>query len=208
MSFNMTKRKDHWERVYSDKSPFEVSWYQNEPSVSLRLIENCQLEKNEPVIDVGGGASVLVDRLLEKGYTRLAALDISSKALDFARNRLGNKAQYVEWFETDITEFSSRRQFSLWHDRAVFHFLTDPGDREKYVEILGKTLRPGGYCIIAAFAVGGPMKCSGLNVVQYNAEKISDAFGGQFELIGETGETHITPAKKEQLFSYFSLLRK
>lgn len=118
MSFNMTKRKDHWERVYSDKSPFEVSWYQNEPSVSLRLIENCQLEKNEPVIDVGGGASVLVDRLLEKGYTRLAALDISSKALDFARNRLGNKAQYVEWFETDITEFSSRRQFSLWHDRA------------------------------------------------------------------------------------------
>ena len=205
----MTKRKDHWEQVYSDKSPFEVSWYQNEPSVSLRLIENCPLEKDEPIIDVGGGASVLVDRLLEKGYTRLAVLDISSKALDFAMNRLGKKAQHVEWFETDITGFAPPpRQFSLWHDRAVFHFLTDPEDREKYVEILGKTLKPGGYCIIAAFAVGGPMKCSGLNVVQYNAEKISNEFYSQFELVGETAETHITPANREQLFSYFSLLRK
>ena len=201
-------RKEHWERIYSAKAPVEVSWYQKDPALSLQLIQNCGLAKDAPIIDVGGGASVLVDRLLEQGYRRLAVLDISPTSLAYAQERLGDRARHVEWFTADVTEFVAPHPFSLWHDRAVFHFLTLPGDRKKYVDTLKKTLRPGGYLVLAAFAMHGPTQCSGLDVVRYDAGKLMNELGGQFALIGETGETHVTPDHKEQAFSWFRLVRK
>jgi len=203
----MTSDKEHWERVYSDKTPLEVSWYQKEPAVSLRLIEHCELGKNAAIIDVGGGASLLVDRLLAAGYQRLAVLDISSTAVAFARSRLGTRAKQVEWIEADVREFVPPRSFSLWHDRAVFHFLTAADDRKRYIAALKQALPSGGHVVLAAFAIGGPTRCSGLDIVQYDAEKLLAELGDQFELIEQAAETHLTPASKEQLFCYFRLLR-
>ena len=203
----MMDRKEHWEQIYSARSPVEVSWYQKEPALSLQLIQNCGLAIDDPIIDVGGGASVLVDRLLEKGYRRLAVLDISSASLAYAQQRLGDRARHVEWFTADVTEFVSPHPFSLWHDRAVFHFLTLPEDRKKYVEVLKNTLQPGGHFVLAAFAMQGPTRCSGLDVVRYDAGNLMHELGSQFELVEETGETHVTPDKKEQLFSWFHLVR-
>lgn len=204
----MTSTKRHWEAVYSGKSPVEVSWYQKEPTLSLRLIKNSRVGKDEPIIDVGGGASLLIDWLIAEGYQRPAMLDISAKAMAIAKARLGERANAVEWFEADITQFSAPHSFSLWHDRAVFHFLVDQGDRKKYVEVLKRTLRPGGYLIIAAFAIGGPIKCSGLDVVQYDAQKLLHELGEGFEFKEEVGEDHITPSGKVQQFCYFHLVRR
>jgi SAM-dependent methyltransferase len=204
----MTGRKDHWERIYSENSPLEVSWYQKEPAVSLRLIDHCRLGKDVPIIDVGGGASVLVDRLLDAGYSRLTVLDIASKSLASARARLGKRAQCAEWIEADITEFVPSHPFGLWHDRAVFHFLTETDDRKRYVETLKQALARGGHVVLAAFAIGGPTRCSGLDIVQYDAAGLMAQLGPEFELIEQASETHLTPAKKAQLFCYFRLLRK
>jgi len=204
----MTNTKAHWDRIYTDKLPSEVSWYQGEPVLSLQLIHNCRLAKDAPIIDIGGGASVLVDRLLVKGYGNLAVLDISSKALAYAKSRLGENATAIKWFEVDITEFEPPYQYSLWHDRALFHFLTDGSMRSKYIEVLKKSLKPGGYLIMAAFAIGGPEKCSGLDVVQYDAEKLLGEIGDEFVLVEQAGEVHLTPADKPQLFSYFRILRQ
>jgi predicted RNA methylase len=204
----MTGRKEHWEHIYSDKNPLEVSWYQKEPAVSLRLIDHCELGKDVPIIDVGGGASVLVDRLLDAGYRRLTVLDIASKSLVSARARLGTRAQCVEWIEADITEFVPPRPFGLWHDRAVFHFLTETADRKRYVETLKHALASGGHVILAAFAIGGPTRCSGLDIVQYDAARLTAELGPEFELIEQTSETHLTPASKPQLFCYFRLSRR
>jgi len=201
-------RKAHWEQVYTGKSPLEVSWYQKEPGLSLRLIENTGIGKGDGIIDVGGGASVLVDRLLARGYSRLAVLDISAKSLAVAQERLGGAAKNVEWHEADITGFRAGHTFALWHDRAVFHFLTEAADREKYVATLKNTLDPDGHVILAAFAIGGPTQCSGLDIVQYDAERLLDTLGGEFGLVEELSETHITPADKPQKFSYFRLRRR
>lgn len=204
----MTDRKAHWESVYSNKSPLEVSWYQKEPVLSMQLIGHCKAAKDQAIIDVGGGASVLIDKLLEKGYTKTAVLDISSKALEVAKQRLGDKAAQVEWYSHDITEFVAPHPFMLWHDRAVFHFLTDATDRKKYLGVLKESLPSGAFLILAAFAIGGPTMCSGLEIVQYDAKKICQELGPEFELIEETGEQHLTPSGKEQLFSYFRFRRK
>lgn len=200
----MNDSKQHWENIYSEKSPLEVSWHQQEPTLSLNLIQNCQLKKSSAIIDVGGGASLLVDKLLEQGYGKLAVLDISSKALELAKQRLGEKAETIEWYASDITEFVAPHSFSLWHDRAVFHFLTEATDRQKYIAALKAALPSGGYLILAAFAIGGPTLCSGLEIVQYDAAKLSHELGDEFELIEEGGETHLTPAGGEQLFGCFS----
>ena len=204
----MTERKEHWERIYSAKTPEAVSWYQREPVLSLQLIQNCNLDKDDPIIDIGGGASVLVDRLLAIGYTRLAVLDISSTSLAYARDRLGERARNIEWFTTDVTAFVPPHQFVLWHDRAVFHFLTEPEDRKKYIAVLKQTLKPGGYLVLATFAIHGPTKCSGLDVVRYDAGKLLKETGDQFVLVDEKVETHVTPDRKEQLFTWFLLSRK
>lgn len=200
-------RKAHWQQIYAEKSPTEVSWFQTEPVLSLKFIEHCQLDVSDPVIDVGGGASVLVDRLLARGFSSVAVLDISATALTASRQRLGAAAERVEWIEADITRFAPQRRFALWHDRAVFHFLTDPDDRRRYVAALKTALRPGGYVIIAPFAVGGPERCSGLPIVQYDAGKIRAELGPEFRLMEEQAERHQTPAARVQAFSYFRLQR-
>lgn len=199
----MSDRKAHWDKIYSDKTPLEVSWFQKKPALSLQLIHNTQLDRNASIIDVGGGASVLVDYLCEEGYANLAVLDISAKALTYAQDRLGDKANEVEWYEEDVTRFQAPHQFSLWHDRAVFHFLTDQSDRGNYVDVLKHTLKPKGHLIIAAFSIGGPTKCSGLDIVQYDADRLKAELGKGFELVEENSEVHITPDNKEQRFAYF-----
>ena len=199
----MIDRKAHWQNIYQDKGSTDVSWYQQEPSLSLELIGDTGIHLGDAIIDVGGGTSLLVDHLLDRGYTSLAVLDISAVALNHAKSRLANRSAHIEWFEADITEFQAPHPFSLWHDRAVFHFLTEPQDRVKYVNVLSQSLRPGGHVIIAAFAIGGPEKCSGLPIVQYDATKITAELGDKFNLIEERFEEHLTPAGKVQKFSYF-----
>jgi SAM-dependent methyltransferase len=201
----MTDRKQHWEQVYTNKSALEVSWYQAEPRLSLELIQRSGIGKDAPLIDVGGGASLLVDRLQAQGYRQLAVLDISGAALAVARQRLAEHAAAIEWYESDVTQFIAPHPFSLWHDRAVFHFLTAADDRQRYVEVLKRTLVSGGHVIIAAFALGGPTRCSGLEIVQYDAAKLMAELGPDFRLEEQQTESHRTPAGKEQRFGFFRL---
>lgn len=201
-------RKAHWQGVYERKAPTEVSWFQAEPSLSLEFIRKCGLQPSSPIIDVGGGASSLVDRLLQEGYEDLTVLDVSAAALVAARERLGDGSGRVEWIEADVTSFRPIRKYALWHDRAVFHFLTEPADRRQYVTALGSTLMPGACLVVATFAVGGPEKCSGLPIVQYDADKLLAELGPGFELVEEREEAHVTPAGQTQDFAWFRLVRR
>ena len=203
----MFNRKKHWGDVYQEKSPSELSWYQKEPKLSLELIRCTNVASNDAIIDVGGGASVLVDYLSKESFTNLTVLDISENAIAMAKKRLGDTAKSIEWIVSDITQFDTSQKFSLWHDRALFHFLTDPSDREIYVKALIKAIRTEGHLIIATFATGGPEKCSGLEIVQYNSEKMIAELGDNFSLVEERKEIHITPANKEQEFIFFHFLR-
>ena len=198
----MTDEK-HWNKIYTEKTPLEVSWFQNEPSISLQLIAATGIAKNTAIIDVGGGASRLVDHLLEAGYENVAILDISASAIEHAQSRLGKEQEKVEWFVSNITCFEPPRKFDLWHDRAVFHFLTQESDRKLYIKHLNQGLLKNGHLIIATFAIGGPEKCSGLDIVQYDEEKMSAELGDGFELQDVHHELHITPDNKEQKFIYF-----
>jgi SAM-dependent methyltransferase len=199
----MSGRKEHWEKIYGERKPDEVSWFQSEPVKSLELIRHSGASREAAIIDVGGRASVLVDRLLELGYKDLSVLDISAAALAYAKKRLDEKARLVHWFEADITKFETGRLFDVWHDRAVFHFLTDALDRAKYVALLREAIRPGGHLILVAFAPDGPEKCSGLTVCGYDAELITAELGPEFQLMREDAEDHRTPWDKEQKFRYF-----
>jgi len=204
---DMTERKTHWEKVYANNSPLRVSWYQKEPVLSLQLIRNTQIALDAAIIDVGGGASILVDRLCDAMYTNIGVLDVSARALAHAKERLADKACGMEWYEEDVTEFNPPRRFSLWHDRAVFHFLTSQTDRVRYIDVLKRALEPGGHLIIMAFAIGGPKKCSGLDIVQYDADKLMAELGQGFELLETGHEVHATPSGNEQKFAYFRLQR-
>ena len=199
--------KKHWEDLYHSTSPGKVSWYQENPATSLDFIEKTGLPKEAPILDVGSGASTLVDQLLLRGYRNLALLDVSTKALLLTRQRLGGKASDVAWHHGDVTRYSLPKQYSLWHDRAAFHFLVDPSDRRAYVTSLRQGLRPQGHLILATFAVGGPTRCSGLDVAQYDTQKITTELGQDFRLIESLEELHQTPAGVEQLFSYFWFTR-
>lgn len=201
-------RKKHWETVYEQKSPGEVSWYQRDPVLSLELIQHAGIARDAAIIDVGGGASVLVDRLLAIGYRNVSVLDLSARALAYAQARLSGTSHHVTWIEADITAFAPPVSYDLWHDRAVFHFLTGADDRRKYVAVLKRSVKSGGHVIIAAFAIGGPTQCSGLDIVQYDAEKLSNTLGASFRLMEERAELHVTPAKKEQKFVYFRFVRE
>lgn len=196
-------RKQHWEQVYATKSPDAVSWFQEHADQSLRLIRNTGLDKEAAIIDVGGGASTLVDDLAAQGYTDLTVLDLSAAALAVAKQRLGKYAAAVHWMEGDVTnaEFPGRR-FDIWHDRAVFHFLTDPADRQAYVERVMHAVRPGGHVIIATFAEDGPEKCSGLPVMRYQPESLHAEFGEAFMLVDHEKEVHHTPSGATQRFVY------
>jgi len=196
-------RKQHWEQVYTTKSSDSVSWFQEHADQSLRLILKTEIGKDAAIIDVGGGASILVDELVAEGYTDLTVLDLSVAALSVAKQRLGKQADAVFWMEGDITraEFPVHR-FDIWHDRAVFHFLTDPSDRNAYVEQVMRAVRPGGHVIIATFGEDGPEKCSGLPVVRYKPESLHAEFGEAFLLVAHEKEAHRTPSGMVQQFVY------
>ncbi|HEY5911538.1 MAG TPA: class I SAM-dependent methyltransferase [Verrucomicrobiae bacterium] len=201
--------KQHWEKVYQEKDPVtDVSWFQAHPANSLELISATGIAKNEPLIDVGGGASVLVDRLLEAAFEYVTVLDISGAAIRHAQDRLGSRAKGVTWLEADATRFEPPHQFHLWHDRAVFHFLTKAVDRRGYVRALKTAVPPGGHVILATFAPDGPVRCSGLPVVRYDAETIGAELGPEFRLLEERRESHFTPWNTEQRFRWFRFLRK
>lgn len=201
-------RKQHWETVYRDKQPTEVSWFQPRPESSLQLIAAAGTTAEQAVIDMGGGASRLVDHLLDLGFHNISVLDISAAALAHAKTRLGTRAAEVRWIEADATEFEPARPYALWHDRAVFHFLTTPEERRLYKERLMRGLAAGGQLIIAAFALDGPTMCSGLPVQRYSPETLSAELGDAFVLQQTLAETHITPAQKEQRFVYCRFLKK
>ena len=202
-----SETKTHWDNVYLSKDPIETSWYQKDPTVSLNLITDSGISHSNSIVDIGGGASVLVDNLLAKGFQDLTVLDISDRALQYAQTRLATQADKVKWITMDITEFESPRQFDLWHDRAVFHFLTADKQKEKYKQCLNKALALNGYLILATFALDGPMKCSGLEVERYDATKLQAELGGNFNLLKVIKEHHLTPWGAEQKFNY-SLFRK
>jgi ubiquinone/menaquinone biosynthesis C-methylase UbiE len=201
-------RTDHWNQVYQTETPDDVSWFQTRPTTSLKLIETCGIDPDAGIIDVGGGASMLVDFLLDAGRSGLAVLDISVAALDHAKLRLGKRGSAVEWFTSDVTTFIPTRQFEIWHDRAVFHFLTERADRQKYVEAMNRTLNSQGHAIIATFAIDGPEKCSGLSVCRYDASAVASELGTEFQLLEQVNETHVTPWNTEQRFSYFRFARR
>jgi SAM-dependent methyltransferase len=197
-----TDLKAHWEEVYSTKGATGVSWYQGEPRLSLELIWAVAPAAGGRIIDIGGGASLLVDRLLDLPFERIAVLDIAETVLEAVRSRLGKRAETVEWIAADITEIQDVGAFDVWHDRAVFHFLTDATNREKYVDLARRTVSEGGHLIIASFADDGPMLCSDLDVCRYNATSMAAELGEDFSLIKEAGETHTTPWNTRQAFFY------
>lgn len=201
----MNERKGHWEKIYSSHSSRDVSWYQTKPALSLELIKNSKINPSDAIIDIGGGASNLVDNLLTEGYDSITVLDISHEALQCSQERLGTSASRVHWIVQDITQFTPKIQYAIWHDRAVFHFLTAAEDRKKYVKSLINGLVPGSSLILAAFAIGGPTKCSGLDIVQYDAYKLQQELGSKFDLLSVRDEKHLTPSNSEQLFTYYHL---
>lgn len=200
-------KSNHWERVYQTNHPQAVSRFQQEPTISIQLVQNSGVKETDPIIDVGGGASTLVDCLESLGYANLTVLDISCAAIELSRERLGAASSRIAWYTADITTFEPPNAFSLWHDRAVFHFLTKRSERKKYVEVLKRSVPTNGHVIIATFSVGGPEKCSGLQVVQYDAPKLLATLGDGFQLVEEIGEIHITPQRREQKFFYFRMIR-
>lgn len=195
--------KSHWEAVYSARNSTDVSWYQPSPARSLELLAASGLGEHSAIIDVGGGDSTLVDALVDQRVGHISVLDLSGAALARARERLGTRAGNVTWIETDITRAElPSGAFSHWHDRAVFHFLTAPEDRERYVRVAADAIRPGGTMVLATFASDGPVRCSGLDVAGYSAATLADAMGPGFALRRSLADLHRTPAGVEQRFTY------
>lgn len=196
-------RKTHWDQIYSTKRPEQLSWYQRYAHLSLALIQGVAPDKSASILDVGGGASVVVDDLLSAGYRHLTVLDISQNALVMVQERLGSAADAVNWLEADVLEEElPQSAFDVWHDRAVFHFLTAVADQQRYVSQVRRALVPGGHVVIATFAEDGPTRCSGLEVQRYTPEQLSAVFGGAFRVVESRTEVHITPAGKSQIFAY------
>ncbi|MGL5274775.1 class I SAM-dependent methyltransferase [Myroides sp.] len=191
--------KAHWETVYKTKTPNQVSWTQEKPINSLNLIESCKLSKEAKIIDIGGGDSNLVDYLLEQGYSDITVLDISKEALERAKTRLGDKAIQVKWIESNILDFHPTEQYDLWHDRAVFHFLKE-GETRQYTDLVAKAIN--GDLVIATFSKQGPLKCSGLDIIQYNTEDLEVIFKNSFSIQESFYEDHITPFNTTQNFVY------
>jgi SAM-dependent methyltransferase len=195
--------KAHWEHIYATKAPMQISWYQEHPHCSLHFIQRTSIQPTDPIIDVGGGTSTLVDDLFAAGFLAVTVLDISATALLLARQRLGASADNVTWIEADITQATlPQHTYAVWHDRAVFHFLTQPADRQRYIDSLRQAIRPGGHVIMATFAPEGPQQCSGLNVLRYSPESLHRALGDGFDLVDSVSETHHTPWGAEQKFMY------
>lgn len=196
--------QEHWERIYGTKPPEQVSWYRPHLETSLGLIERVAADRASVIIDVGGGASTLVDDLIARGYRNVAVLDISPAALEIARKRLGEVPGSAHWLQADVTApvAFSAQAYDVWHDRAVFHFLTTPGERLAYVRNVVSAVKPGGHVIVGTFGPAGPQKCSGLDVVRYDAGSLHDEFGRRFRLLESSKELHQTPFGTTQEFLY------
>lgn len=196
-------RKKHWEQVYTTKTSDSVSWFQEHAEQSLRLIHTTGLGADAAIVDIGGGASTLVDDLLAESYTDITVLDLSAAAMATARQRIGKRANDIKWIEGDITQVNlPPNRFDIWHDRAVFHFLTEPASRRLYVEQILHAVRPGGHIIVATFAEDGPDKCSGLPVMRYSPSTLHAEFGNGFKLLSHEKEVHHTPFGTTQQFIY------
>lgn len=205
---NTNERKAHWENVFETKDTTKVGWYQSVPKTSLRLIEELNLSKSAKIIEIGSGDSLLCDHLLNKGYSDISLLDISEKALETIKKRLGEKAKTVTFLATDVTKLSSSAEFSLWHDRAVFHFLTSKKDINNYVNTASEKLVPGGYLILGTFSDNGPEMCSGLPVHQYSEKQLTVTFSANFKKINCFTENHTTPSGENQNFLFCLFQRK
>jgi SAM-dependent methyltransferase len=203
MEHHQMSEHEHWETVYGQKAADQVSWYRPHLDRSLAFIDSAALAKGAAIIDVGGGASTLVDDLLERGYSNLTVLDISSTAISGAKERLGLRAGEVSWIVEDITRIDlPEHQYDFWHDRAVFHFLREGQSRRRYVAAVRRGLKPGGHIVVATFGPKGPERCSGLEVMRYDAEGLHAEFGTPFKKVASCEELHLTPWGKEQEFVY------
>jgi SAM-dependent methyltransferase len=195
--------KIHWEAIYTSKAPDQVSWYRPHLEKSLALIERAADERSASIIDIGGGESTLVDDLLARGYENISVLDVSQTAIDVTRQRLGRAAERVQWILGDITRVElGAKAYDVWHDRAVFHFLTSNEQRAAYVERVAHAVRTGGHVIVGTFGPEGPTKCSGLEVVRYDADSLHGEFGRRFRLVESSKELHETPFRTTQQFLY------
>ena len=195
--------KPHWDQIYSSRSPGEVSWFQEHARVSLELIKRASPSNKSSIIDVGAGASTLIADLLNAGYRNLTVLDISAEAVSVAQQQLSHRQAEVTWIVGDITQTElPSHHFDLWHDRAVFHFLTSQSDREAYVKSVRQSVKPGGHVIVATFGENGPTQCSGLDVVRYSADELHGEFGEEFQLLDHIEENHQTPFGSTQQFVY------
>jgi 2-polyprenyl-3-methyl-5-hydroxy-6-metoxy-1,4-benzoquinol methylase len=196
-----TGKDEHWDRVYQTKKATEVSWYRAHLETSLELIDQAARDPASSIIDVGGGEATLVDDLLARGYADVTVLDISQAALQATRVRLGDAATKVSWVPGDVTTIElMEARYDVWHDRAVFHFLTDPAQRTAYVRQVARSVREGGHVIVGTFGPEGPLQCSGLDVVRYDAGALHEQFGARFELVKHLEEVHRTPMGREQQF--------
>jgi SAM-dependent methyltransferase len=204
---NAEGRHDHWQNVYASKRENEVSWFQENPAPSLELIERVSANPTSAIIDIGGGASRLVDALIERGFSAVSVLDLSEAALATAKARLGERADRVQWIASDVTTWQPAQSFDIWHDRAAFHFLDQACDRAAYLSRLRQAVRPSGHAIIATFALDGPERCSGLPVVRYDAARLAETLGEGFSLVETRSHQHTTPWHSVQQFQ-FSMFRR
>ena len=195
--------REHWEDVYRRKDPDPVSWYRPQLERSIEFIDGAGLNARAAIIDVGGGASTLVDDLLDRGYADITVLDLSARAIASARERLGARAARITWLEADITTVAlPERRYDFWHDRAVFHFLSDEESRRRYVAAVRRALKPNGHIVVSTFGPAGPERCSGLEVIRYSPDELHAEFGGEFRKVSSATEIHTTPWGSEQQFVY------
>jgi SAM-dependent methyltransferase len=204
----MVDRSAHWDGVYATKGADEVSWFQENPAISIELIKQTHASSGSAIIDIGGGASRLVDVLLRDGYRAITVLDLSATALELAKERIGPASATVDWIVADVTTWRPVRQYEVWHDRAAFHFLTDPDERRAYLDCLRSAVAPGGQIIIGTFALDGPEKCSGLPVLRYDSKSLAEQLGASFELVETRSELHRTPWNSNQAFQFSRFRRR
>jgi len=207
LSLFKRNRKNHWENVYQKLSPAEVGWYQAYPEKSLKLINTTCADTRCKIIDVGAGTSILSKHLIDQGYRKLTVLDISGSSIEKAQSQLGTRSDRVKWIEADITKHILRESYDVWHDRAVFHFLTRIEDRKSYLKSLNLSLKLNGHLIMSTFSLDGPPKCSGLNVVRYSPETLQNELGDNFGLVESFTEKHVTPSGVPQNFIFCRLVK-
>ncbi len=204
----MISKKEHWENVFATKQENEVSWFQKLPQTSLDFISKLNISKQSKIIDIGGGDSYLIDALLEQGFENVTLLDISSKAIERIKTRLGKKADKVTFIVADILDFRPTESYDFWHDRASFHFLTEQNHIEKYASLVSKAIAENGKMVIGTFSEDGPKKCSGLDITQYSESKIKAVFNSEFQLIECITENHQTPFDTIQNFIFCSFIKR